>query len=138
MNYLAHSSNELPSKRFCQNLSRIRKKAKKESTKIFKLPNNVEKKLTQHNNNISPSHLLNFCQNIKCFTVELFRRFCKIDYYLHPVYLSVCPSAWYNSAPTGRIFMKCWYLRIFMKCWYLRIFMKCWYLRIFRKSIEEH
>ena len=23
-----------------------------------------------------------------------------------PVCLCVCPSAWYNSAPTGRIFMK--------------------------------
>jgi len=30
----------------------------------------------------------------------------KSEYYLRHVSLSVCPSAWNNSAPIGRIFMK--------------------------------
>jgi hypothetical protein len=45
------------------------------------------------------THLCNFCHHL---VVRRFRKIAKSDYWLR----HVCRSAWKNSAPTGRIFMK--------------------------------
>jgi len=42
-----------------------------------------------------------------------FRNFAKSDYWLRHVCLSVRPSLWKNSSPTGRIFKKISHLSIF-------------------------
>ena len=48
-------------------------------------------------------------------TLTRVRKIARSDYYLRHVRPSVCPSAWNNSAPTGRIFIKFEIWRFFRK-----------------------
>jgi hypothetical protein len=45
-------------------------------------------------------------QKVRQYMSIALRRFCKISKKKDSFVLSVCPSAWNNSAPTERIFMK--------------------------------